>query len=109
MTTMPRGNVEVVLAALADPTRRRLLDELATRGESTATALAGELSVTRQAVMQHLGVLDSAGLVVGQKLGRERRYQVRSAGLSDTARWMDALAAQWDSRLAAIKRIAESG
>jgi len=108
MTTATGGNVEVVLAALADPTRRRLLDRLAAHGESTATALAGELSVTRQAVVQHLGVLDSAGLVVGHKQGRERRYQVRSTGLSDTARWMDGLAAQWDSRLAAIKRIAES-
>jgi DNA-binding transcriptional ArsR family regulator len=108
MTTAPSGTVEVVLAALADPTRRRLLDAMAARGTTTATELAGDLSVTRQAVVQHLAVLDGAGLVVGHKLGRERRYQVRSAGLSDTARWMDQLAAQWDTRLAAIKTIAES-
>jgi ArsR family transcriptional regulator, cadmium/lead-responsive transcriptional repressor len=65
-------------AAVADPTRRRLLDALLTHGEATATALAGELPVTRQAVAKHLAVLDRAGLVDSRRNGREVLYTVRA-------------------------------
>lgn len=99
--------IEGVLAALADPTRRQLLNRLAMRGEATATSLSSEMSVTRQAVVQHLALLDAAGLVEGRRAGRERRFVVCPQRLTETARWMDRLAAQWDARLAAIKRIAE--
>jgi DNA-binding transcriptional ArsR family regulator len=99
--------VEVVLGALADTTRRQILDRLARIGEATATTLAAEMSVTRQAVVQHLAILEAASLVKGQRIGRERRFVVCPQRLTETARWMDSLAAQWDSRLAAIKRIAE--
>ncbi|WP_328444767.1 metalloregulator ArsR/SmtB family transcription factor [Streptomyces sp. NBC_00386] len=100
--------VDSVLAALADPTRRQLLDLLAARGEVTATRLAEELPVSRQAVVKHLAVLDAAGLVTGSRVGREVRYAVRPAALNATARWMSALAADWDRRLAHIKRVAEA-
>ncbi|MFI6002096.1 ArsR/SmtB family transcription factor [Streptomyces sp. NPDC051366] len=100
--------VDGVLAALADPTRRRLLDLLAAQGEASATALADRLPVSRQAVVKHLAVLDAAGLVSGSRVGREVRYAVRPVALDATARWMAALAADWDRRLAHIKRIAES-
>ena len=96
-----------VFAALADPTRRRVLDLLAARGEGTATTLAGELPVSRPAVIKHLAVLDRAGLVEGRRHGREVRYTVRTEPLGETARWMSRLASQWDGRLAAIKRLAE--
>jgi len=96
-----------VFAALADPTRWRVLTLLATRGEGTATTLAGELPVSRPAVIKHLGVLDRAGLVESRRRGREVRYTVRPERLDATARWMASLASQWDARLAAIKRIAE--
>ncbi|MFD9892404.1 ArsR/SmtB family transcription factor [Amycolatopsis sp. NPDC059027] len=110
MTRHPgTGSVEEVLAALADPTRRQLLDRLAAHTSATATQLAGELPVSRQAVVKHLAVLDQAGLVTGHRDGRERRYQVRPDALADTARWLDHLAARWAKRLDAIKRIAESG
>ncbi|MFD5512165.1 ArsR/SmtB family transcription factor [Streptomyces sp. NPDC127051] len=111
MTDEDRGATEAVdsvLAALADPTRRRLLDLLAAQGEASATALADRLPVSRQAVVKHLAVLDAAGLVSGSRVGREVRYAVRPAALDATARWMAALAADWDRRLARIKRIAES-
>lgn len=98
-----------ILAALADPTRRQLLAELATRGAATATALAEQLPITRQAVVKHLAVLSRAGLVAGRREGREVRYVARPEGLATTARWMAGLAAEWDSRLRDIKRIAESG
>jgi DNA-binding transcriptional ArsR family regulator len=96
-----------VLTALADPTRRRVLTLLAERGEGTATTLAGELPVSRVAVVKHLAVLDRAGLVQARRQGREVRYTVRTEQLDATARWMAGLATQWDARLAAIKRLAE--
>ncbi|MFE9442022.1 ArsR/SmtB family transcription factor [Streptomyces sp. NPDC006602] len=100
--------VDSVLTALADPTRRRLLELLAARGEATATTLAEPLPVSRQAVVKHLAVLDAAGLVSATRAGREVRYAVRPAALDATARWMASLAADWDRRLANIKRVAEA-
>jgi DNA-binding transcriptional ArsR family regulator len=99
--------VEDVLTALADPTRRDLLERLSRHGQATATTLAEELPITRQAVVQHLALLDTVGLVSGRRQGRERRFEVRAEPLSETAQWLLGLAAQWDSRLAAIKRLAE--
>lgn len=96
-----------VLAALADPTRWRVLNLLADRGEGTATSLAGELPVSRVAVVKHLAVLEQVGLVEARRAGREVRYTVRTAPLDETARWMAGLASSWDARLAAIKQLAE--
>jgi DNA-binding transcriptional ArsR family regulator len=101
------AGADLVMAALADPTRWRVLSLLAERGEATATTLAGELPVSRVAVVKHLAVLDRAGLVEGRRQGREVRYSVRTEQLDATARWMAGLATQWDARLDAIKRLAE--
>jgi DNA-binding transcriptional ArsR family regulator len=98
--------VDTVIAALADPTRRKVLDLIAAQGEATATTLAERLPVSRQAVVKHLAVLADAGLVSGSRVGREARYTVRPAALDMTARWMASLAAEWDRRLARIKRLA---
>ena len=95
-------------AALADPTRRQVLGLLGGQGELTATALADRLPISRQAIVKHLTVLDDAGLVAGRRVGREVRYAVRPEALVATARWMAALANDWDRRLAAIKRVAEA-
>lgn len=100
--------IERVLAALADPTRRKVLDAVAAHGEATATTIAAELPVSRQAVVKHLAVLDRAGLVTGAKEGREVRYTVRPERLDDMARWVENLSAEWDARLARIKQIAEA-
>jgi DNA-binding transcriptional ArsR family regulator len=99
---------EGVFAALADPTRWRVLSLLAERGEGTATSLAGELPVSRVAVVKHLAVLDRAGLVEGRRQGREVRYAVRPDRLDAATRWLARVAAEWDGRLAAIKRLAEA-
>ena len=96
-----------VMAALADPTRWRVLNLLAERGEGTATTLAGELPVSRVAVVKHLAILDRAGLVQGARHGREVRYRVRPERLEEAARWMAGLASAWDQRLDLLKRLAE--
>jgi predicted ArsR family transcriptional regulator len=105
---VPAAEVDELLAAVADPTRRRLLDVLLDQGEATATTLARELPVTRQAVAKHLAVLGRAGLVEGDRQGRAVRYVVRPKGLDAAARSMATVAAQWDQRLMAIKRSAEA-
>ena len=102
------ATVDAVLSALADPTRRRILDAIAARGKATATDLAADFPITRQAVVKHLAVLHEAGLVIGGRRGREVRYAVRPDRLDLTAQWMADLAADWDRRLAALKRVAES-
>src|SRR4051812_50121358 len=102
------GDVDGLLSAVGDPTRRGVLDVLLDRGAATATALAADLPVTRQAVAKHLAVLDRAGLVEGTRQGREVRYAIRPQRLVAATRSMAQIAAEWDARLVAIKRIAES-
>ena len=102
------GAVDDVIVAIADPTRWRLLNSLANRGQGTATTLATEVPVSRPAIVKHLGILDRAGLVGSRRAGREVIFYVRPERLDETARWMSRLASEWDARLAAIKRIAES-
>jgi DNA-binding transcriptional ArsR family regulator len=103
-----RGDDEELWAAVAEPSRRMLLDVLLARGEATSTALADELPFTRQAVAKHLAVLDRAGLVEGRRHGREVRYAVCPERLEAAARAMARAAARWDQRLQAIKDLAES-
>jgi DNA-binding transcriptional ArsR family regulator len=91
-------------AALADGTRREILQAVATRGDATATELAASLPVTRQAVAKHLGVLAGAGLVESRRAGREKRYAPTPEPLGDAIAWMTDLGAQWDARLARLKR-----
>lgn len=99
------GQVDSVFAALADPTRRRVLDEVGRRGGATATELAADLPVTRQAVAKHLGVLSTAGLVGARRAGRETRYHVTPAPLGDAIGWMAQVGAEWDDRLERLRRI----
>ena len=99
---------DALWAAVADPTRRRVLDALLEHGEATSTAVAETLPVTRQAVAKHLAVLSRVGLVAGRRSGREVRYAVSPARLDEAAEAMTRVAAQWDRRLVRIKRLAES-
>ena len=108
MSPVATAELDELWSAVADPTRRRVLDVLLDRGEATATAVAGELPVTRQAVAKHLVVLDRVGVVEGRRQGREMRYAVRPQRLGVATRSMAQVAAEWDARLAAIKRIAEA-
>lgn len=95
-------------SAIGDPSRRRVLDLLVSNGEVSASWLAGQVPFSRQAVSKHLAVLEEAGLVSRRKQGREVLYQVDADRLDQAARAMAELAAQWDRRLVAIKRLAEA-
>jgi DNA-binding transcriptional ArsR family regulator len=96
-----------VFAALGDETRWSILAALG-EGDASASALAGRLPVSRQAIAKHLAQLQDVGLVEPVRVGREVQFRVIGSQLSITARRLDAIGAEWDRRLEAIKRIAES-
>jgi DNA-binding transcriptional ArsR family regulator len=96
--------VDAVFGALGDPNRRYLVEALADRETATATELAAELPVTRQAVSKHLAALGEAGLVESTRVGRETRYRLTPQALADALDWMQRVGAQWDERLAALRR-----
>jgi len=104
---MTQEDADRLWAALGDPMRLRLLDLLLEHGEATASALATELPITRQGVAKHLAVLERAELVVARRAGREVRFAVRRERLDQARRQMAQVAARWDERLVAIKRLAE--
>ena len=94
-------------SAIADPSRRRLLDLLVQRGEASASALADDVPFTRQAVAKHLTVLEGAGLVTHRREGREVLYDVRTDRMREATRALVQVAGDWDRRLQTIKRLAE--
>lgn len=98
-----RGGVDRVFAALGDGGRRSLIEAVATRGTATATELAAELPVTRQAVAKQLTSLADAGLLRATRAGRETRYEVTPAPLEQAVEWMVSVGAAWDERLAALR------
>ena len=93
-----------VFDALADPNRRYVLEALASRETATATELAAELPVTRQAVAKHLAALNQAGLVESRREGRETLYELTPAPLGAAMDWMASVGADWDARLAALRK-----
>ena len=95
-----------MFAALADETRWSILTALG-EGDASASALAGRLPVSRQAIAKHLAILQEGGLVESVPVGREVRFRVVGTELSATAAKLDAIGREWDRRLAAIKEIAE--
>jgi DNA-binding transcriptional ArsR family regulator len=88
-------------AALADPTRRQLLERLAA-GDQTVTELMAGLDMSQAAVSAHLRVLREAGLVEARPDGRRRRYRLRPAGLTELRDWLEELERFWQDRLAAL-------
>jgi DNA-binding transcriptional ArsR family regulator len=94
---------DAVFAALADPTRRHLIEALATRPAS-ATRLAADLPISRQAVAKHLAGLRAADLVRAERSGRETLYSLDPEPLTDAAEWMARVGAEWDSRLAELSQ-----
>lgn len=99
----PGGPAGPVFSALADPNRRFLVEALAARETATATELAAELPVSRQAVAKHLTALGTAGLVSASRRGRETRYSLTPGPLAEAVSWMETIGAQWDVRLDALR------
>jgi DNA-binding transcriptional ArsR family regulator len=104
---MKTSELELVLEALADPTRRAVLRVLVAKGVATATSASKALPVSRQAVVKHIGILARAELVHSYRQGREVRYAVRPDRLEAAAAALGVMAAEWEMRLAVIRRIDE--
>ena len=94
---------EQVLTALADPTRRAVLESLRS-GPQAVTAIATRLPVSRPAVSQHLAVLREAGLVEAETRGTARLYRLRAEGLAELKRWLEGM---WDDALLRLKQESE--
>ena len=95
---------DAVFAALADPTRRSVLETLSREDTVTASRLATELPISRQAVAKHLGALREARLVSSERIGRETLYKLQPEPLGEVATWIRTVGAQWDQRLDALER-----
>jgi DNA-binding transcriptional ArsR family regulator len=94
-------NLDHTLLALADPTRRALLQRLS-RGEARVTELARPFSISLNSVSKHLRVLERARLVRRRRAGREHLLSLDPRPLDEAAAWMEAQRAAWTSRLAAL-------
>lgn len=100
------GALDTLFGALADPTRRMLVERLLTKGPTTATVLAETTPLTRQAILKHLQVLEAAGLLDHERAGREVRYRVTPQPLAAAVGWILDTAGMWDKRIDRLRRLA---
>jgi biotin operon repressor len=102
------GQLGPVFAALADPTRRWMLQALLGERQTSVPALSAQLTISRQAVAKHLATLDDAGLIERVPAGgREVSYRLRPGALAAATGWMQDTQAAWDGRLGRLKRAVE--
>ncbi len=90
--------LDLAFQALADPTRRAMVERL-TRSPASVTDLARPFAMSLPAVMQHLAVLETSGLVVSEKTGRVRTCRVEPRALSVVEQWINARRSEWEQRL----------
>jgi DNA-binding transcriptional ArsR family regulator len=102
------GDPGPIFAALADPTRRLIVETFLREGSTSVPALTSALPITRQAIAKHLATLDAAGLVErAPGTGREVRYRLRPGALGPAASWLRETETAWDERLPRLKRAVE--
>lgn len=94
-----RVDLDALFSALGDPTRRGLVAELVRQGPASASALAADATISRQAITKHLDVLASAGVVERERAGREVMWSVNASALDAGAAWLVRTGAAWDKRL----------
>ncbi|MFE5319843.1 ArsR/SmtB family transcription factor [Paenibacillus sp. NPDC056579] len=96
-----------VFQAIADPTRRKLLN-LLVEEEKPVTVLSSHFPMSRTAVSKHLRILSDAGLVKERKVGRETRYRLDTEPLLELKRWLAFYERYWENKMAALKRFVEA-
>lgn len=96
-----------VFAALGDATRLALVSRLSDGQPRSITQLTDGLDLTRQGVTKHLRVLEQAGIVTSERVGRESRFAFTPAPIDDLREYLDRVARQWDSALARLKAFVE--
>ena len=96
-----------VFAALGDPTRLRIVMRLCTEGPQSIVQLTEGSQVTRQAVTKHLVALEEAGLVRGERDGRERIWELQGKRLAEARQWLDQISQQWDAAIERLRAFVE--
>ena len=104
VTTADGGSLDRLFGALADPTRRLLLQRLVEHGPQSATRLAEGSTLTRQGVTKHIQALEVAGLVSAQRVGREVRYRATTAQLASAVSWLLDAGSGWDRRVDRLRK-----
>lgn len=99
---------ENVWFAVAEPSRRKLIDILLAKGEASASKLAEDVPFSRQAVAKHIAVLRESGLVRQRKAGKEVRFSIEPIAMAKAADELSRAATMWDIRLQRIKQLAEA-
>lgn len=107
MTSTRTADPAAALAAIADPTRRQILELLSEHGPQSASALAGRLPISRQAIAKHLRILTDAGLVGADREGRELRFDIVAGGAAEAASWLAATAERWQQRIDRLHRVVD--
>tara|TARA_R110002020_G_scaffold37271_3_gene112689 strand:+ start:484 stop:816 length:333 start_codon:yes stop_codon:yes gene_type:complete len=109
MSTAEPRSIEpaTVFAALGDPTRLALVRKLCDGQSRSIATLAADTELTRQAVTKHLAVMEDAGLVASERVGRESRYAFRPDAIEEARACLDAVSRQWDDALMRLKRFVE--
>ena len=102
-------NVNNVLTALADPTRRQIVEILSDGQARSVSEITGHFGMSRQAVTKHLTILNDAGIVASERLGRDRGNRLQPRGLDPLREWFLHYSVFWDDRLAALKQQVEQG
>lgn len=106
MVQCSAARLDASFAALSDATRRGVLEQLA-RAEASVSALAEKFQMTLTGMKKHIGVLEQAGLVVTEKVGRVRTCRLGGAGLEAEALWIEAYRARWEARFDALDAVIE--
>ncbi|QOT00327.1 winged helix-turn-helix transcriptional regulator [Brevibacterium sp. JNUCC-42] len=96
-----------VFQAIADPTRRQLLELLGDQ-ELSVTVISSHFPMTRTAVSKHLRILTEAGLLTEKKVGRETRYRLKAEPLLELKKWLDYYERFWENKMSALKRFVEA-
>jgi predicted transcriptional regulator len=99
---------EKIWFAIAEPSRRNLIDILIFQGEASSSKLAKEVSFSRQAVTKHIAVLKKVGLIRERRAGKEIQFSIEPSGLAVAIHELSTAAELWDARLQKIKQIAEA-
>jgi DNA-binding transcriptional ArsR family regulator len=96
-----------VFQAIADPTRRKVLQLLA-EGDLPISEITSHFSMSRTAIAKHLHILSEAELVSGRKVGREKRFRLQPEPLAELKQWLSFYDQFWDNKLSILKHVIEN-
>ena len=103
------NSINILLIALADPTRRQIVEILSDGQGRSLSEITGHFGISRQAVTKHLSVLNEAGIVASVRRGRDRDNRLQPRGLDPLRDWFNHYSTFWDDRLDALKHQVEQG